>query len=242
LVDGVWDYFLIAPYFNDPPHLERDVGSLLLIGSAAGTISKSFSEIYGPIPIDGVEIDPGILEVGRQWFDMNEPNLIVHAQDGRYFLANTTNSYDMVAVDAYRPPYIPFHLTTQEFFQEIYDHLSDDGVMVINAGRTTTDYSLVDVLGSTMNSVFPRVYVLDVPDYGSPLGNSLIIATKQPTQLENFGHNVARLEHPLLQRVADRALNSGVRDFESTGVVFTDDKAPVEQVIHQLIVRYMVGG
>jgi predicted membrane-bound spermidine synthase len=242
LVDGVWDYFLIAPYFNDPPHLERDVGSLLLIGSAAGTISKAFSEIYGPIPIDGVEIDPGILEVGRQWFDMSEPNLMVHAQDGRYFLANTTNSYDMVAVDAYRPPYIPFHLTTQEFFQEIYDHLNDDGVMVINAGRTTTDYSLVDVLGSTMNSVFPRVYVLDVPDYGSPLGNSLIIATKQPTQLENFVHNVAQLKHPLLQRVADRALNSGVRDFESTGVVFTDDKAPVEQVIHQLIVRYMVGG
>jgi predicted membrane-bound spermidine synthase len=242
LVDGVWDYFLIAPYFNDPPHLEGNVGSLLLIGSAAGTIAKSFSEIYGPIPIDGVEIDPGILEVGRQWFDMNEPNLTVHAQDGRYFLANTSHTYDMIAVDAYRPPYIPFHLTTQEFFQEIYEHLNDDGVMVINAGRTTTDYSLVDVLGSTMNSVFPSVYVLDVPDYGSPLGNSLIIATKQPTRLENFEHNVAQLEHPLLQRVAARALNSGVRDFESTGVVFTDDKAPVEQVIHQLIVRYMVGG
>ena len=242
LVDGVWDYFLVAPYFNNPPYAAHEVSSLLLIGSAAGTISKSFSEIYGPIPIDGVEIDPEILEVGRRWFDMAEPNLTVHAQDGRYFLANTRNAYDVIAVDAYRPPYIPFHLTTQEFFQEIYDHLNDDGVMVINAGRTSTDYSLIDVLGSTMNSVFPSVYVLDVPDYGSPLGNSLVIATKQPTNIENFALNVAQLQHPLLKRVAVRAISSGVREFQSTGVVFTDDKAPVEQIIHRLILRYMAGG
>ena len=242
LVDGVWDYFLIAPYFNPPPYSPQQVGSLLLIGSAAGTISKAFSEIYGPIPIDGVEIDPAIVEVGRQWFDMNEPNLAVHAQDGRYFLASTANTYDVVAVDAYRPPYIPFHLTTQEFFQEVYDHLNEDGVMVINAGRTATDYSLVDVLGSTMNSVFPNVYVLDVPSYGSSLGNSLVIATKQPTRLENFAPNMARLQNPLLKQVAVRAMHSGIRELQPTGVIFTDDKAPVEQVIHQLIIRYMLGG
>ena len=242
LVDGVWDYFLIAPYLNPPPHSEREVGSLLLIGSAAGTISKSFSEIYGPIPIDGVEIDPGIIEAGRQWFDMNEPNVTVHAQDGRFFLANTRNTYDVIVVDAYRPPYIPFHLTTQEFFQEIHDHLNEDGIMAINAGRTSTDYSLVDALGSTMKSVFPNVYVLDVPDFGSSLGNSLVIATKQPSQLENFIPNVVQLEHPLLRLVGSRAMSSRMWELESNGTVFTDDKAPVEQVIHRLIVRYMLGG
>ena len=74
---------------------------------------------------------------------MNEPNLTTHSQDGRFFLATTTNTYDVVVVDAYRPPYIPFHLTTHEFFQQIYDHLEEDGVMAINAGRTSTDYSLM---------------------------------------------------------------------------------------------------
>lgn len=242
LVDGVWDYFLIAPYFNNPPHPQSNVDSLLLIGSAAGTISKAFSHIYGPIPIDGVEIDPGIIEVGRQWFDMNEPNLTVHAQDGRFFLTTTTKTYDVIGVDAYRPPYIPFHLTTQEFFQEVYHHLNEDGVVAINAGRTSTDYSLVEALGSTMKTVFPNVYVIDVPSYGSSLGNSLVVATKQPTQLDNFTQNVSQLKHPQLRRVAGRALNSGIWELESEGLVFTDDKAPVEQVIHQLIVRYMLGG
>ncbi|MCB9077795.1 MAG: fused MFS/spermidine synthase [Anaerolineaceae bacterium] len=242
LLDGVWDYFLVAPYFNNPPYTAADVKSLLLIGSAAGTISKSYTAIYGPIPIDDVEIDPEIIAAGREWFDMTEPNVQAHAQDGRYFLANTTNTYDVIGVDAYRPPYIPFHLTTQEFFQEIYDHLNHNGVMVINAGRTSTDYSLVEALGGTMKSVFPKVYVIDAPDYGSTLGNSLVIATKQPTQIDNFLENVTRLEHPLLRTVAARAYNSGIWELESSGVVFTDDKAPVEQVIHRLIIRYMLGG
>ncbi|HRV91892.1 MAG TPA: fused MFS/spermidine synthase [Anaerolineae bacterium] len=242
LVDGVWDYFLIAPFFNNPPYTAEDVKSLLLIGSAAGTISKSYTAIYGPIPIDDVEIDPEIIAAGREWFDMTEPNVQAHAQDGRYFLANTTKTYDVIGVDAYRPPYIPFHLTTQEFFQEIYDHLNDDGVMVINAGRTSTDYSLVEALGSTMKSVFPNVYVIDAPDYGSTLGNSLVVATKQPTRLDNFLANVLQLQHPLLRTVAARAYNSNIWELESNGVVFTDDKAPVEQIIHRLIIRYMLGG
>jgi len=242
LVDGVWDYFTIAPYFNPPPYSEQKVDSLLLIGSAAGTISKSFTEIYGPIPIDNVEIDPEIIAIGQRWFEMTEPNVSLYAQDGRYFLATTTKTYDVIGVDAYRPPYIPFHLTTREFFQEIYNHLNEDGVMVINSGRTATDYSLVQALGSTMKTVFPNVYVIDIPDYGSTLGNSLVIATKQPTQLENFHHNASLLQHPLLKLVATRAISSRIWELEASGVVFTDDKAPVEQVIHELILRYMLGG
>lgn len=242
LVDGVWDYFLVTPYFNEPPYGESEVNSLLIIGSAAGTISKAYSGIYGAIPIDGVEIDPGIIAVGRRWFDMNERNLAVYAQDGRYFLAHTAKKYDVIAVDAYRPPYIPFHLTTQEFFQEIYDHLDEDGVIAINAGRSSTDYSLVNALGSTMATVFPTVYVMDIPDYGSSLGNSLVIATKQPTRLENFARNVTGLQHPLLRVVADRVLHTRMWELTPDTLIFTDDKAPVEQVIHRLIFRYLLGG
>lgn len=242
LVDGVWDYFTIAPYFNNPPYRESEVESLLVIGSAAGTISKAYTALYGPIPIDNVEIDPEIISAGQEWFDMTEPNVRNHAQDGRTFLATTENTYDVIGVDAYRPPYIPFHLTTQEFFQQIYDRLNPNGVMVINAGRTSNDYSLIEALGSTMKSVFPSVYVIDVPDYGSDLGNSLVIATKQPTRLDNFVVNAIRLESPLLQVVASRAYNSGIYELKPNGLIFTDDKAPVEQVIHRLIVRYMVGG
>ena len=114
-------------------------------------------------------------------------------------------------------------------------------IPVEHALFTGTDYGLVRVLGSTMKSVFPNVYVIDVPSYGSSLGNSLVVATRQPTEANNFIANAVLLQQTHLQRVVDRALAAGVWELESTEVVFTDDKAPVEQVIHQLIVRYMFG-
>jgi predicted membrane-bound spermidine synthase len=95
LIYGVWDYFLVAPYFNNPPYTSDRVGNLLLIGSAAGTIPRQYTAVYGDIPIDGVEIDPRIIQVGRQWFDMNQPNLNTIASDGCYYLANVDKQYDV---------------------------------------------------------------------------------------------------------------------------------------------------
>ena len=57
-----------------------------------------------------------------------------------------------------------------------------------------------------------------------------------------FALNADQIQHPQLKLVASRAIDSRMWQFESTGVVFTDDRAPVEQVIHQLILRYMLGG
>jgi spermidine synthase len=261
LVYGIWDYFLVAPFFNNPPHTEDQVNSLLLIGAAAGTVSKEYTKVFGPIPIDGVELDPEISRVGREFFYMNEPNLTTINQDGRYFLANTHKTYDVIAIDAYRPPYIPFQLTTVEFFQEVYDHLSDDGVAAINAGRIANDYSLVVALGSTMQAVFPNVYVVDTLDFGSDFGNSLVIGTRQPTSVFNFGENALLMEDPLLHNIRDRVLGSHIWEItcapEAPFVAghntlpdplppacltpFTDDKAPVEQVLHRLIIHYMTG-
>ena len=63
-------------------------------------------------PIDGVEIDPEIIRVGREYFDMTEPNLNAVIADGRAFLAHIDRRYDVIGVDAYRLPYIPWHLST----------------------------------------------------------------------------------------------------------------------------------
>ena len=231
LVDGIWDHFLIAPYFNNPPYTAGQVGSLALIGSAAGTIPKQYTAVYGSIPIDGAEIDPEIIRVGREYFDMNEPNLNAVAQDGRYFLANSPRQYD---------PYIPFHLTTREFFREAREHLTENGVLAINAGRTKTDWSLVEVLASTLKAEFPNVYLVDLGDNTYELSNVLVVATKQPTSLENLAANAGLMTHPLLKQVAERSLDRAT-EFTTPTIVFTDDKAPVEQVVHGLILSFVAG-
>ncbi len=167
----------------------------------------------------------------------------------------------MIGIDAYRPPYIPFHLTTVEFFSQVREHLNDEGVVIINAARTATDYSLVNVLASTMKGVFPSVYVLDSLDYGDDLGNSLVIGTVQPTHPDNLAANAALMSNPFLQDVVARSLGTRLWEVRCAGdetwspanpytalvpidacvSPFTDDKAPVEQVVHGLILRYVMG-
>lgn len=261
LTYGIWDYFLMAPYFNPPPYTADRVGSLLLIGLAAGTVSSEYTAVHGDVPIVGVEIDPQVIAVGRQWFGMTQPNLKAVAADGRFYLATTDRRFDVIGVDAYRPPYIPFHLTTLEFFQEVRDHLTSDGVVAINAARTETDYALVNALAGTMKAAFPSVYVLDEPGFGQFTGNSLVIATMQPTRAANLSANAALMAHPLLRDVAARSLAAPLWEVicsaetawlpasatadrvpvDACAAPFTDDHAPVEQLVHTLILRYLLG-
>ena len=256
LADGIWDYFLLAPAFNLSPYHPERVQRVAIIGLAAGTMARLFTDAYGPIPIDGAELDPAIIAVGRSWFDMNEPNLNAVAIDGRRFLmlpatgkkASGSSSlisdprYDLIAVDAYRPPYIPFHLTTVEFFALARDLLQEDGVVAVNVGRTHSDYSLVDAIAATMRQVFPTVYVVDEPDGGSLLGNSMVLATRRPTTLEDFRTNLAGFTQPPLAEVARRAApQARIAAPAASTPIFTDDRAPVEQVVHALSVQALSG-
>jgi len=232
LTQGPWDYFMVAPYFNKPPFTQNQVHRACIIGLGAGTIPRELTAAYGPIPIDGVEIDGTIVDLGRQYFHMNEPNLNVIVQDGRYFLRTTSHKYDIIGIDAYQQPYVPFQLTTLEFFQEVRAHLTPTGVTVINAGRTSKDFRLVEALAQTMRGVFSHVYIIDTERFT----NSIIIGTNAPTSLDNFRTNAAGLTNPLLQSVAQASLTYGnMREERITNIYFTDDRAPVEQLIDQII-------
>ena len=239
---GIWDYFLLAPAFNPAPYRPVSVRHVAIIGLAGGTMARLFTDAYGPIAIEGAELDPAIIAVGRTWFAMTMPNLTAVATDGRRFLQQQGQAYDLIAVDAYRPPYIPFHLTSVEFFTLANERLAEDGVVAVNVGRTHTDYSLVDAIVATMAQVFPSVYILDEPDEGGPLGNTLVIATRRPTSLADFRANLSEFNHPLLAEVATSAAQQAhTASVRSTAPIFTDDRAPVEQVVHALVLRHLLG-
>lgn len=232
LTRGPWDYFMMAPYFV-PDTQPEDVDSLLMIGLAAGTVPYQFTEAYGPIDIDGVEIDPEIVDVGREYFNMNQPNLDVHVADGRYYLEKTDEQYDVIGIDAYRQPYIPFHLTTKEFFEAVEGHLTENGAAIVNAGRTEEDFRLVEVIAATMDAVFDDVYLIDVEDFN----NTMVIGVNGQSSVEAFTNNVeAFRDGSILQAVGDSSVQFGtVRRWDGDAMVFTDDRAPVELVVDQII-------
>jgi spermidine synthase len=237
---GPWEQFLVGPFFNAAPFKVAQVESIAIIGLAAGTTARAASVIYGDIPIDGFEIDPKIIDVGRKYFNMNEPGLTAFAEDGRWGLAHSTRSYSIIAVDAYRPPYIPWHLTTKEFFQSAYDHLLPDGVVVINVGRAPKDRRLINDLTATLNSVFPSVYVMDIPN----TFNSMVYATRLPTEKRNFLSNlviltsVGNTSQLLIDTMQVAAAN--LQETPTLGQVYTDDVAPVEWITNDMVVRYLL--
>lgn len=242
LTRAYWDYVLVAPYFN-LSHPLNTVQRTAIIGMGAGTMAKELTYFYGPVPIDGVEIDPDIIQIGRQYFDLHEPNIHAITQDGRYYLRTTPHRFDLISVDAYQTPYIPFQMTTKEFFQEVRDHLTPDGSVVINVGRTAADVRLVNVIARTMRTVFPAVYVIDVPAPKDTLIlNSLIVANTHPATLGQIKGRMQSLSDPVLRALGVNALNATTVVNPTPGLVLTDDHAPVEEVVDNMIIHYLRTG
>lgn len=229
LSGSYWDFFLVAPWFAG----DRPPREVLNIGSAAGTIARQYTLVYPGVHIDGVEIDPEIADAGRRFFDMDRANMTVHVGDGRPFLRSTGSRYDVIAVDAYRQPYIPFYLTTKEFFEEVRGRLAADGAVMVNVGRTPTDSAVVDAIAATMRSVFPTVY-----SYPAGSFNQMLVATASPTSSAGLSERIAFMP-PGVSELAGEAL-AGLRVIEPGGTILTDDRAPVEWLTDQMIISYAV--
>jgi len=238
---GPWEQFLVGPYFYADRH-PSDIRRMAIVGLAAGTAARQASAVYPAITIDGFEIDRKIVDVGRAYFGMTMPNLNVHIGDGRLNLERSQEHYDIIAVDAYRPPYIPPHMTTREFFEIAAAHLTPRGVLSINAASTPGDRRLINGLATTIAAVFPSVHVMDVP--GSL--NTIIFATLQPTAPADFAENLARLvEDPGIHPLLISAMSSTFANLQTgyeTAAVFTDDRAPIEWIVNDMVFRFVLSG
>jgi predicted membrane-bound spermidine synthase len=240
--NGPWEQFSVGPYFYENRSPD-DVHRMAIIGLAAGTAARQATAIYGKdLQIDGYELDPKIVEVGYEYFYMTSPNLNIFIGDGRLNLDRSPEQYDIIAVDAYRPPYIPPHMTTLEFFTICASHLTENGVLTLNVGSTPGDRRLIDGLATTMAQVFPSIHTMDIPG----TLNTMLFATKQPTTPDAFLANMQRFSQdpsldPLLVTTMSSTyahLNPG---YETT-TVFTDDLAPIEWIVNDMVVRFVLQG
>jgi len=239
LTHGYWDYLLIANTFQPAQPSAPTPRSIAILGLAGGTTARQYRLAYGDsVDITGVEIDPAILDVGHRYFHLGDARAHEVVSDARYWLDTQAGHYDVIVLDAYRQPYIPFHLTTEEFFQQVRDHLNPNGVAAVNVGRTQTDYRLVAALASTMAAVFPNVYLIDDPNFD----NTLVFGTDEPVSIDDVKHNLGLVDAPLASSAAETALAEGrLRASPYHGQVYTDDLAPVEQLIDEIIFSYVTG-
>jgi spermidine synthase len=231
LTDNIWDEYLVAPFAvrDTPPQ------SIAILGNAAGTTARAYGRFFPQTRIDGVEIDGELTEIGRKYFDMRNPRLETFTDDARPFLRRTDRKYDAILVDAYRQPYIPFYLSTREFFELARDRLNPGGMVLVNVGHPESSTGLEKVLGRTMAEVFGTVVRDPAEDV-----NTVLIGTDEDASGENLRRAVPSLPEELRPRALEAAARIAPR--LKGGRVYTDDKAPVEWLIDASIVEVAAKG
>ena len=127
---------------------DRPPERVAILGNAAGTAARHVRPL---LPArrgsTAVEIDGELTEIGRRYFDLGGPNLHTHTADARPWLRRSAGDFDVIVVDAYRQPYIPFYLATREFFELVAEMLAPGGVVVVNVGHPEGSDDLEQVVG-----------------------------------------------------------------------------------------------
>jgi spermidine synthase len=231
LTGDYWDEFLVLPFAT----ARGTPRSAAILGNAAGTTARALGHYFPRTRVDAVEIDSELTRLGRRWFGLRNPRMRIHHEDARPYLRRSDARYDVIMVDVYRQPYIPFYLATREFFQLARDRLRPGGAVIVNVGHPEGQRELERVLGTTMADVFGTV--LRDPSEDT---NTMLLGTDAPASAAPLQRAARTL--PLDLRVLAARAGQRLAPGLSGGTVYTDDKAPVEWLIDKSIVQYAADG
>lgn len=149
---------------------------ILVAGLGGGTIPTVMRELFPEARIDVLEVDQAVVTVAKQYFNfVEDEQLVNHVVDARVFIKRAGlrgEQYDYIVLDAFSGEYIPEHLLTREFLEEVSQILTPDGVLVAN---TFASSGLYDYESVTYQAVFGEFF--NFKTAGS--GNRIILAKKQ---------------------------------------------------------------
>lgn len=143
----------------------------LMVGLGGGRAVQLLLDHDPQVVLDVVELNPVVVDVARRYFDVRpSERLRIHVADGRAFLREGRDRWDLVVLDAFGNDFIPFHLTTVEFLRSVSSHLTAGGAVVANVW--TRNDRLFRAMVKTYAEVFSRVYVFRALH----VGNAIVVA------------------------------------------------------------------
>lgn len=233
MTGGYWDLFDLVP-----PLLGRPLRTMLVLGDAGGTIPRAYGRLYPGVRIDGVELDPAVTEAGRRFLGLGDnPRLRVITADARPYLASTAKRYDLIVVDAYRQPYVPFYLATREFFALARRHLTPGGIVALNVAATPGDRRLTAALAASLRAGgFAQAWVWPALRF-----NDLLLGLTAPATKDALVRRAA-LGAPAAARPLVPLLRRELRPARQSSEPLTDDRAPVEWLTDRMILGQIERG
>ena len=141
---------LVGLLYADSPR------NILMIGLGGGTLTNYLHKfLKNDAYVRAVELDSGVILAAKKYFHIKEfGNYKIIENDGRLYLYDSKQPYDIIMLDAFRGGYVPFHLLTKEFYALANSRLGPGGCLVINLHATT---ELFPSSLSTLKQVFPNV-------------------------------------------------------------------------------------
>jgi spermidine synthase len=234
-VRDVWAYYALAPSFGKAASPEN----LLLLGLGGGTAAEIYRRLYPEAKVVGVEIDAAIVEAGRRWLGVRLDGVDVVIDDARMFVASEASRapgrYDVVVLDAFQFPYVPFQLATADFFASVRRILAPGGVLMVNAGRYGDARGVVHAIARTLAAVFPHVSQADPPTRS----NTILVASDHALSESRGvgGLEVSAETAAVLRDLAARHAPMQAAAWPPETPLLTDDLAPVERLTDRIIWR-----
>jgi len=206
--------------------------NILIIGLGGGTLSNTFHQLLPQAYITNVELDDAVIKVARKYFNYVENKQIkTVTQDGRIFIKRAAlkhQQYDLIILDAFNGDYIPEHLMTKEFLQEVKQILSPEGVLAAN---TFSSSQLYEHESATYHAVFGSYYNVK----NNNLSNRIILAQKQPIAASSLKLQIKNNSLQFKNKLKKYGINSKklsrkikLDNDSSTGIrLLTDQYSPV---------------
>jgi spermidine synthase len=229
----VWGFYALAPAWGEHPSPRR----VLLLGLGGGTSAEIYRRLYPGARVTGVELDGAIVRAGTRHLGVKLDGVEIVIEDARTFVARAAtrggDRWDVIILDAFQFPYVPFQLTTREFFRQVATCLEQGGVLMVNAGRYGDHRGVVHALGRTLHAVFPYVLAADAPNRS----NTLLVATTHDPR-RGVGPSRLRVDDRAarqLERLGDRYAAMLPASWPPETPLLTDDDAPVEWLTDRIV-------
>lgn len=232
----VFDY---TKYYSLYKIFKPEMKRALVIGGGAYSIPKALLNEPGVELVDVAEIEPSLYELAKKYFRLpDDSRLNNRVIDGRRWLYQADNQYDLIFSDVYYSLYsLPVHFTTVEFFRLAKSKLNDNGVFMANliGNLGNRPPSLIFSEIKTLKSVFPNSYffAVDSPDSGKT--QNIIFAGLNGDQEIDFNDNAIKGDrNEIISQAGSKLVDLSRIDFNLYAKL-TDNYSPVEYLTAKIL-------
>ncbi|HYA31138.1 MAG TPA: fused MFS/spermidine synthase, partial [Thermodesulfovibrionales bacterium] len=165
--------------------------SSLTIGGGGYTFPRYMEVYYPKAQIEVVEIDPEITRIVHSYLGLPASTTIrTYNEDGRWFVMNCNEKYDLLFIDAYNDLSIPYHLTTKQFAQSLRDILNPGGIVLTNIIDNFQKGSFLPSTLRTLREVFgeKNVHLISISPYFERIGSAtfIVLAGRDGVNIRDF--------------------------------------------------------